>query len=81
MDGAAVVQMSKPSLGMTFSGYADNLLHKHIKPYLEHVERVDVVFDVYKTDSLKLGIRIKWGMVLGIMLWPMAQFPETGSSF
>ena len=46
---------------MTFSGYADNLLHKHIKPYLEHVERVDVVFDVYKTDSLKLGIRIKRG--------------------
>src|SRR5688572_27272173 len=61
IDGATVVQMLKPSFKMTFADYANNVFRPHISSYFRISERVDIVFDVYKSDSLKLATRAKRG--------------------
>ena len=41
----------------TFNEYATQIIVPHVLKQLEVVDRVDVVWDVYKDDSLKAGTR------------------------
>lgn len=61
VDGAAAVQMLKPPSNISFSQYAEHFFRCHIAQHLEHADRLDVVFDVYKCDSLKSDTRAKRG--------------------
>jgi hypothetical protein len=61
LDSAATVQMSKPGLNTTFSDYAHKLFRDHIEPYFNYAVRVDVVFYVYRPNSLKSDTRNQRG--------------------
>ena len=60
-DGAALVHMKTPGLSKTFEEYADKVLLPFLIKELDHVKRVDVVWDVYHKDSLKASTREKRG--------------------
>ena len=53
LDGAAIVNMLKPGACQTFQDYADNVFIKYLERQLRRVSRIDIVWDVYKPDSLK----------------------------
>ena len=53
LDGAAIVNMLKPGACQTFQDYADNVFIKYLERQLRRVSRIDIVWDVYKLDSLK----------------------------
>jgi hypothetical protein len=57
LDGAAIVNMIKPSAAKTFSNY--NVCTKVFIPFmvsqLHQTSRVDLVWDEYIPDSLKFG--------------------------
>ena len=61
-DGAAVVQILEPnkrnSLVKTFSDYSRKIFLPYISRQLENTLRIDVVWDVYKPDSLKAFVRL-----------------------
>lgn len=61
MDGASIVHMMKPSNGFTFNDYAKRIFIPHIESKLEKVERLDVVWDTYKENSLKASTRQERG--------------------
>lgn len=57
LDGAAIVNMLKPGTARTFSEYASQIFLPYITAQLEHVQRLDVVWDEYLQDSLKAYTR------------------------
>jgi len=81
LDGAALVQMLKPSHNVTFSEYASSFRQKHVQPYLDHAFRVDVVFDVYKADSLKAATRLQRGHGFRQRLAPSGKVPRNWPQF
>jgi len=54
--------MLRPSISNTFKECGENLFVPFIQSLLNSVQRLDIVFDVYLTDSLKLGTREKRGI-------------------
>ena len=61
MDAAALVNMMPPVAGTTFEMYAKDVFGKYIINELESVQRIDVVWDVYIKESLKMGAKAKRG--------------------
>lgn len=61
LDGAVVVQMLQSTAVRTFEEYVDSVVAPYILRQLEEVKRLDIVWDVYKDDSLKKVTREKRG--------------------
>ncbi|CAH3107879.1 unnamed protein product, partial [Porites lobata] len=62
MDGAALVNMLKPTgKEKTFSEYASNKFIPYVTAQLQHVKRIDIVWDEYVENSLKATTRSKRG--------------------
>ena len=61
LDGACIVQMLGTGTSTTFQEYVDTVFMPHIRRKLTAVHRVDIVWDVYKSSSLKSGTRTKRG--------------------
>ena len=61
LDGACIVQMLGTGTSTTFQEYVDTVFMPHIRRKLTAVHRVDIVWDVYKSNSLKSGTRTKRG--------------------
>ena len=57
LDGAFIVHMLKPGIMSTFKEYADQIVTPYILACLQNVSRLDVVWDIYKPDSLKFDTR------------------------
>ena len=57
LDGAAIVQMLKPIGVTTFEQYAQDIFKQYIISQLDAVDRVGIVWDTYKVDSLKSSTR------------------------
>ena len=54
MDGDALVNMIKPSVeDKTFAEYASNTFAQYVSAQLQHVKRIDIVWDEYVEASLK----------------------------
>ena len=53
IDGAALVNMSRPDPKSTFHEYVKNKILPSISKILSSVTQVDIIFDVYRDDSLK----------------------------
>ena len=81
LDGAVVVQMLPPKLANTFQEYADNIFLPYIVHQLETVKRLDVVWDVYVTDSLKAATRQKRGSGIRRRVIPSARIPGNWKGF
>lgn len=61
LDGAAIVNMLKPNGASTFREYATKEFSTFIKNQLVSTNRLDIVWDVYIENSLKLSARTKRG--------------------
>ncbi len=61
LDGVFIVHMLQPSVSKTFGYYGENVFGKYVKSTLDKPQRDDIVFDVYKDDSLKQTTREKRG--------------------
>ena len=57
IDGAALVQMTKPKTSKTFGEYVKSEIGDKIKSRIGKVEQLDLVFDVYKKGSRKRETR------------------------
>ncbi|KAJ8031728.1 hypothetical protein HOLleu_25018 [Holothuria leucospilota] len=87
LDGAALVHKLEPRkcnrVVRTFGDYAQ----KQFLPYIarklneETVMRVDVVWDTYRTDSLKGGSRLCRGTGIPLHVTEQASVPQNWSSF
>lgn len=81
LDGAVVVQMLKPNNCTTFSDYRTKLFVPYLLSVLKKVEHVDVVFDVYKEQSLKTLTREKRGVGTRIHVVGHAKLPTNWHEF
>ena len=81
LDGAAIVNMLKPVNSKTFQDYANNVFVPYINSQLQHVSRLDLVWDVYKPESLKADTRARGGKVSEDEWKHPVQFHTTGGSF
>ena len=63
LEGSVLVNMLKPKKNQTFEGYCIDTvkpaIQKHVTEY--NAQRMDIVFDTYKKDSLKSQTRLKRG--------------------
>ena len=59
LEGSVLVNIAKPGKERTFYDYANNVFFPMISSALKKVERVDVVFDTYRKDSIKSTARAK----------------------
>ena len=57
VDGAAFVNMNPPRISTTYGDYCDKELKDRIRLMARDVKRLDLVFDIYKEDSLKSQTR------------------------
>ena len=81
LDGAAVVQMLNPGTAKTFLDYAEQVLLPYVSAQLENTTRVDIVWDVYQTDSLKGTTRQKRGKGVRRRVVPSAATPKNWKDF
>lgn len=61
LDGAAIIQMLKPTGAKTFDENAHQVVISYVASQLRNESRLDLVWDVYVTDSLKVTARAKRG--------------------
>ena len=57
IDGSMAVQMIQPKTARLFPDYCEDVFILYIEVHLQHVRRLDVVFDVYKASTLKSSLR------------------------
>lgn len=76
MDGAVVVQMLSPGISRTFQDYVDSVFKPYVLKKLQAVRRVDIIWDVYRDDSLKKGTRERRGKVARCKVTPSTQIPK-----
>ena len=60
-DGAALIHMLKPTATVTFQNYADEIFFPYVKNELVHCNRIDIVWDEYREQSIKGSTREKRG--------------------
>ena len=63
LEGSVLVNMLKPKKNQTFEGYCIDTVKPAIQKYVTeyNAQRMDIVFDTYKKDSLKSQTRLKHG--------------------
>ena len=81
IDGAVIVQILKPGMTTTFKEYADFVFKPYILKQLEAVQRVDVVWDVYREDSLKSTTRERRGTGTRRRVASSSKLPKNWKSF
>ena len=81
LDGAAVVQMLNPGTAKTFLDYAEHVFLPYVSTQLENTTRVDIVWDVYQTDSLKGTTRQKRDKSVRRRVVPSAAIPKNWKDF
>lgn len=81
LDGAVVVQMVSPGAARTFKDYTDNVFMPYIMKQLQPVRRVDIIWDVYRQDSLKAATREKRGCGTHKRVTSSSQIPKNSKSF
>ena len=80
IDGAAFVNMNPPKDSPTFQGYCKQMLKK-VLIVSQEAKRVDVCFDVYKKNSLKLQTRENRGAGIRTLVLENTPVPKDFISF
>jgi len=81
LDGAAIVHLLKPGNAKTFEEYSTLVFVPYIMSILQCAQRIDVVWDCYKPDSLKASTRAKRGSGIKRQVLPSAPMPKNWSDF
>ena len=81
LDGAAIANMLRPGFATTFSDYATQVFLPYITSPLQHVNRLDVVWDEYIADSLKAETRTWTGKGIRRRVEPFNSIPGNWQEF
>ena len=81
LDGAAIINMLRPGRANTFDEYASQVVLPNITSQLKHTSRIDVVWDEYRTDSLKADTRQKRGRCISQRVEPSSSIPGNWQGF
>ena len=81
LDGAVIVQMLLPKTAHTFEEYFTTMVAPYILKILQSAKRVDLVWDVYKEDSLKKYLRNKKGSGQRRKVTASTRIPKIGKDF
>ena len=81
LDGAVIVQMLKPGTANTFEEYAQQVFIPYVVQQLQHVSRLDLVWDSYRADSLKASTREHRGKGVRRRVVDSAVIPGNWQSF
>ena len=81
LDGAAIVNTLRPGFAKTFSDYATQVFLPYITSQLQHVNRLDVVWDEYIADSLKPETRTRRGKGIRRRVEPSNTIPGNWQEF
>ena len=81
IDGAVIVQILRPGMTASFKEYADFVFKPYVRKQLEGVQRVDVVWDVYREDSLKSTARERHGTGTRRRVPSSSKLPKDWKSF
>ena len=81
LECSVLVNIAKPGQEKTFKGYDENVFYPMIKSEVAKVDRVDVVFDTYRKDSLKATTRKKRGKGIRRKVEAGTQPPNNWNSF
>ena len=81
LDGPAIVNMLKPPTKMLFSEYVNTIFIPYLENNLKNVNRVDVIWDDYHTNSLKASTREHRGSGIRRRVTAVAMTPTSWSDF
>uniref|UniRef100_UPI00358E9C5E uncharacterized protein n=1 Tax=Myxine glutinosa TaxID=7769 RepID=UPI00358E9C5E len=81
IDGAAIANVITPGTSETFNEYSKEFMIYVRRQFTGSVCRVDVVFDVYREDSLKAAARKKRGKGIRIRVEGNKKLPGNWSQF
>ncbi|KAG0723068.1 hypothetical protein GWK47_043326 [Chionoecetes opilio] len=81
LDGAAIINMLRPGAAKTFQGYATDVFVPYVTSQLQHVDRLDIVWDLYMADSLKADSRSKRGNGVRRRVEPSSAVPGNWQEF
>lgn len=73
--------MLNPRTARTFQEYSDTVFMPYITKQLERAKRIDIVWDIYKDDSLKTCTREKRGKGTRRRVLPSTAIPSNWHSF
>ena len=80
-DRAVIVQMLKPGTAKTFEEYAQKVFIPYVVRQLQHVSRLDLVWNSYRADSLKASTREQRGKGVRRRVVDSAVKPRNWQSF
>lgn len=81
MDGAAIINMLRPGTAKTFQSYANDVFVPYVTSQLQHVDRLDIIWDRYMADSLKTETRSKRGKGVRRRVEPSSTVPGNWQEF
>lgn len=81
IDGAAAAHMLEPGTVETFQAYADNVFVPYIVSQLKYTKRIDIVWDVYQTNSLQVMTRQRRGKGFQRKVEPCTLIPKNLKDF
>ncbi|KAG0717130.1 hypothetical protein GWK47_008210 [Chionoecetes opilio] len=81
LDGAAIINMLRLGTAKTFQGYATDVFVPYVTSQLQHVDRLDIVWDLYMADSLKADTRSKRGKGVRRRVEPSSAVPGNWQEF
>ncbi|KAK3097011.1 hypothetical protein FSP39_005574 [Pinctada imbricata] len=81
IDGAALVNMLLPRGAKTFLEYAETVFIPYIISQLSRVQRIDIIWDVYESNSLKHSTRVRRGKGLRRRVMSDTTLPGNWSLF
>ena len=81
LDGAAIINMLRPGAVRTFLDYANDVFKPYIISQLQHVARLDIIWDLYVADSLKSDTRSKRGKGVRRRVEPSSTVPRNWQEF
>ena len=80
LDGAAIVNMIKPTATQTFKDYAEKTFVPFIKSQLQDIQRLDIIWDQYLENSLKMQAREGRGIGCRRRVSDKTVIPKTGTT-
>ena len=81
LDGAYITQMLSPASAHTFADYSSGTFLPFIRMCAQKVKRLDIVWDIYTSESLKKEIRVKRGEGLRLKVTPKTKVPGNWQEF
>ena len=81
LDGPAIVNMLRPGSAKTFADYAKDVFLPYVHSQLNQSQRVDIVWDDYREDTLKDQTREKRGSGVPRRVEPKNAIPRNLGDF